>query len=88
MQKKKRGKQKKTPKHKAKKRKQKKNTPIPEIMGEPVDDGYDGYYDDILPPDMDRIGEGMDKALVKQIVLLLAGTILVIGACIAMMYLL
>ena len=33
----------------------KKETKIPEIMGAPVDDGYDGYYNDVLPPDKDRI---------------------------------
>ena len=31
----------------------------------PVDDGYDGYYDDVLPPDMDRVREGLDIAFSK-----------------------
>lgn len=51
------------------------------------DEGYDGYYDDILPSDNGGSGEGIDKALVKKIVLLLGIVLLVIGACVAMMYL-
>lgn len=42
------------------KKRRKQNAEIPEIAGEAVDDDYDGYYDDVLPPDLDRIGEGVD----------------------------
>ena len=28
-----------------------------------VDDGYDGYYDDVLPPDIGHAKEGLDKDL-------------------------
>lgn len=53
----------------------------------PQDEGYDGYYDDILPSDNGGSREGIDKTLVKKIVLLLGIVLLVIGACVAMMYL-
>lgn len=52
------------------------------------DEGYDGYYDDILPSDDGGSRDGIDKGLVKKIVLLLGIVLLVIGACVAMMYLL
>lgn len=61
---------------------------LPEIEGEPVEDGYDGYYDDILPPDLDREKEGPDKELIKKIVSLTVAVILIIGLCVVMMYVL
>ena len=62
--------------------------PLPEIEGEPVEDGYDGYYDDILPPDLDREKEGPDKELIKKIVSLTVAVIFIIGLCVVMMYVL
>ena len=61
---------------------------LPEIEGEPVEDGYDGYYDDILPPDLDREKEGPDKELIKKVVTLTVAVILIIGLCVVMMYVL
>lgn len=64
---------------------------LPEMeatKGSTQDEGYDGYYDDILPSDDGGSREGIDKGLVKKIVLLLGIVLLVIGACVAMMYLL
>lgn len=86
----KKSKGKRTHKDKAKKekRKRKADAPIPEIMGEPVDDGYDGYYNDVLPPDLDRAKEGLDKELIKKIVALGIAVVFIIGICVAMMYLL
>lgn len=75
-------------KTKKEKRKRKAAAPIPEIMGEPVDDGYDGYYNDVLPPDLDREKEGLDKELIKKIVALGIAVVFIIGICVAMMYLL
>ena len=37
-------------------------TPLPEIEGEPVDDGYDGYYNDVLP----QIWTGKKRALIRS----------------------
>lgn len=73
---------------KKEKRKKKAEPPIPEIMGEAVDDGYDDYYNDVLPPDLDRVKEGLDKELIKKIVVLGIAVICIIGICVAMMYLL
>ena len=77
----------KTPKKKKEKKKKAKK-PIPEIEGEPVDDGYDGYYNDVLPPDLDREKEGLDKELIKKIVALCVAVIFIIGLCVVMMYVL
>lgn len=54
----------------------------------PEEDGYDGYYDDVLPPDMDRVREGLDKELIKKIVALGIGVVLIIALCVVMMYVL
>ena len=61
---------------------------IPEVMGEPVDEGYDGYYNDVLPPDADRISEGMDKNLVIKIVTLFTCVCVIILMCVALLYVL
>ena len=60
--------------------------PLEEIK--PEDDGYDGYYDDVLPPDMDRTREGIDKELVKKIIILGVSVLLIISLCVVMMYML
>lgn len=52
------------------------------------DDGYDGYYDDIIPADNGNTRQALDKALIKKIVALIVGLLLVVGACVAIMYLL
>lgn len=62
--------------------------PLPEIMGEPVDDGYDGYYNDVLPPDIDRMKDGLDKELMKKVAALISVVIFVIGLCVALLYIL
>lgn len=72
----------------AKKSKKRKKEPQPEALEEPVDDGYDGYYNDVLPPDLDREKEGLDKELIKKIVALVVGVVFIIGICIVMMYVL
>lgn len=77
-------------KKKAKQKKQRKSKKeeLPEIMGEAVDDGYDGYYNDVLPPDTDRVKDGMDKELVKKIVALGIGVTVIILMCVALLYVL
>lgn len=60
----------------------------PNVSEELVDDGYDGYYDDVLPPDLDREKDGLDKELIKKIVALVVGVVFIIGICIVMMYVL
>lgn len=73
--------------------KKKKKKPIKKaessIEAEPVvDDGYDGYYDDIRPIDEGHEREGVDKELVKKIVTIIAVLFVVIIACVALMYVL
>ena len=76
---------KKSKRQKESKKKKQKNESIPEIMGEPVDDGYDGYYNDVLPPDTDRINEGMDKELIKNILVISICTAVIILMCVALL---
>lgn len=73
--------------------KKKKKKPIKKvessIEAEPVvDDGYDGYYDDVRPVDEGHEREGVDKELVKKIVTIIAVLFVVIIACVALMYVL
>ena len=75
-------------KHKKDAKKKKPEKEIPEVMGEAVDDGYDGYYNDILPPDTDRVKDGLDKELVKKIVALCIGVTVIILMCVALLYVL
>ena len=75
-------------KHKKDAKKKKPEKEIPEIMGEAVDDGYDGYYYDVLPPDTDRVKDGLDKELVKKIVALCIGVTVIILMCVAHLYIL
>ena len=55
---------------------------------EQVDEGYDGYYDDILPIDEGKFRQGIDKEMLKRIIGLLVGVLITICACVAIMYLL
>lgn len=74
-----------------KKRKRKASKPAAETPVEktPVaEDGYDGYYDDVLPMDTGRHREGIDRSIVKKIAMLISGLVVVIGLCVALMYLL
>lgn len=49
---------------------------------------YDGYYDDIAPDDDGAARQALDKALIKKIVFLIIGLLIIVGACVAIMYLL
>ena len=60
----------------------------PAVMSSISEDDYDGYYDDILPADEGRFSEGIDRELVKKIVLIIGMVLLIVGACVMMMYLL
>lgn len=60
----------------------------PAVMNSIPKDDYDGYYDDILPADEGRFSEGIDRGLVKKIVFIIGMVLLIVGACVMMMYLL
>ena len=49
---------------------------------------YDGYYEDVQPIDADRQHEGVDTRLILRVALLVAGVALVIGGCVAALFLL
>lgn len=53
-----------------------------------VDDGYDGYYDDIRPIDEGHERQGVDKELIKKIAIIIGVLFVVIAACVALMYVL
>ena len=69
-----------------KRKKQEKGGPAEDNM--PIDDGYDGYYDDVLPPDLDREKEELNRELIKKIVGLGVGFVCVIAMCVVIMYVL
>ena len=54
----------------------------------PKDDGYDGYYDDVLPADAGKLKEGVDMKLVKKISAVAGVMLLIIILCVVAMYLL
>lgn len=56
---------------------------IPET--DPEDD-YDGYYDDVLPADEGRFSEGMDKNLIKKVIVIIGAVLLIVALCVGMMY--
>lgn len=58
-----------------------------QIVADP-DDGYDGYYDDVIPDDHGNVRAGVDKQLIKKITVLGVSVILIICACVAIMYIL
>ena len=49
---------------------------------------YDGYYEDVQPIDADRQREGVDTRLILRVALLVTGVALVIGGCVAALFLL
>ena len=49
-------------------------------------EGYDGYYEDVIPVDNGGIRQGVDVNLVKKVSALVAGVLFVVGACVSIMY--
>ena len=54
----------------------------------PKDDGYDGYYDDVLPLDYGKLNEGMNLELVKRMSIVIGVMLLIVILCVVAMYLL
>ena len=73
-------------KEKKKKEKPVKTKTRPEKTEPPVEDGYDGYYDDRLPIDEGHRRDGMDKHIIKKVAALVLCLLVVIGACVAILY--
>ena len=64
-----------------------KESEAPEETLEVVDDGYDGYYDDVLPVDENVERQGLDKQTVKNLIIIIVGVIVAISICVVAMYL-
>ncbi|ANU53151.1 zinc ribbon domain-containing protein [Acutalibacter muris] len=76
----------KPPKEKKKKENPVKTKTRPEKTEPPVEDGYDGYYDDRLPIDEGHHRNGLDKGIIKKVAALILCLLVVIGACVAILY--
>lgn len=57
-------------------------TPAPD-----PDFGYDGYYDDVLPTDDTVERQQLDKATIKNLIIIAVGVFLAITICVIAMYL-
>ena len=78
-------------KHPSLKPRKKHEKPVGEHMGgafHPKDDGYDGYYDDVLPSDAGKLKEGPDMELVKKVSAVAGVMLLIVILCVVAMYLL
>jgi len=57
-------------------------------MPNPYDEGYDGYYDDIMPADNGHTRDRLDPELIKRAVLIAAGAFVLIILSVILMYVL
>lgn len=58
-----------------------------EAQPEVDDSEYDGYYEDIFPADTSSaVRQGIDKAVIKKMILLVAGVVVLFGMCVVLMY--
>lgn len=61
---------------------------ISEELTETVSDNYDGYYDDVTPKDSVMLHQGLDKTMVKKLVILIGCVIIAIALCVVALVLL
>lgn len=70
----------------------KKREPDAELFSEEptesVSDNYDGYYDDVTPKDSVMLHQGLDKTMVKKLVILIGCVIIAIALCVVALVLL
>lgn len=69
-----------------KRKKQKRSTVTEAELQKAYNDGYDGYYEDLLPVDHGKERFETDSAPVKKIIILAVGVLVVIGLCVLMLY--
>lgn len=86
---------KKTRKEKKKEKKtkcKKKREPNAELISEEptetASDNYDGYYDDVTPKDSVMLHQGLDKTMVKKLVILIGCVVIAIALCVVALVLL
>jgi len=53
---------------------------------DPRDEGYDGYYDDVLPVDNGHIRDRSNPELIKRVVLIAAGALVIVILSVVLMY--
>ena len=79
-------------KEKKKPKCKKKREPDAELFSEEptesVSDNYDGYYDDVTPKDSVMLHQGLDKTMVKKLVILIGCVIIAIALCVVALVLL
>lgn len=63
------------------------NKDVQPIQDIKPNDDYDGYYDDILPADEKIEQQGLDKTVIKNLIIIAVGVIIAISACVTAMYL-
>ena len=76
------------PKEKKTRKSSKKIKPTPKKRAKaepPVEDDYDGYYDDRLTIDEGHRRDGLDKGIIKKVVAVVLCLLVVIGACVAIL---
>lgn len=70
----------------------KKREPDAELFSEEptetASDNYDGYYDDVIPKDSVMLHQGLDKTMVKKLVILIGCVIIAIALCVVALVLL
>ena len=83
---------KKPKKEKKKSKCKKKREPDAELFSEEptetASDNYDGYYDDVTPKDSVMLHQGLDKTMVKKLVILIGCVIIAIALCVVALVLL
>lgn len=83
---------KKPKKEKKKSKCKKKREPDTELFSEEptetASDNYDGYYDDVTPKDSVMLHQGLDKTMVKKLVILIGCVIIAIALCVVALVLL
>ena len=60
----------------------------PAVTSSIPEDDNEGYSAASLPADEGRFSEGIDRGLIKKVVLIIGMVLLIVGACVMMMYLL
>ena len=69
-----------------KKKKHKSSVVTDAELRKTYNDGYDGYYEDLLPVDHGRERFETNPAPVKKIIVLAVGVLVVIGLCVLILY--
>ena len=79
---------KKEKKTKCKKKQERDAELFSEETAETLSDNYDGYYDDVTPKDSVMLHQGLDKTMMKKLVILIGCVIIAIALCVVALVLL